>query len=99
MILVTARMEVQEADVDEFIEAVRTVVAATTANEPGCSAYDCSRDVLDPTQFVFVEQWEDMAAIGGHVKSEHYQAFSKVADRILSNQTVTLHTVEKSRTL
>lgn len=99
MIVAVARFQVPPEHVDEFVGAARDVIAATTEKEPGCTAYDCSRDVLDGSQFVFVEEWADMTAIGAHVQSEHYAAFKAVTDRVLTGQSVTLHTVEKSRTL
>jgi len=98
MIVVTAQMVVPEG-VEEFVEAVRATVAGTTGSEPGCRAYYCSRNVLEPDQFVFVEEWDDMAAIGAHVATPHYLAFKEVADRLVTSQTITMHTVEKSRTL
>jgi quinol monooxygenase YgiN len=99
MILVTCRMVCRPEHVEEFIDAVRTVTAVTPGAEPGCRAYECSRVLDDDTAFVFVEEWDDMAAIGAHVKTAHYAAFDEVAKRALSEQTVVMHTVEKSRTL
>jgi quinol monooxygenase YgiN len=97
MILATAHFHVQEGHADEFVEAATTAIAATTSEEPGCLAYSCYRDVLDDLHFVFVEEWEDMPAIGAHVQAAHYQAFNEVAARVVGEQEVTLHTVEKSR--
>ena len=99
MIVVTATMTVAPEHAEEFLAAARTVIAATTTEEPGCQSYDCSRDVSDETRFVFLEEWDDMAAIGAHVQTAHYLAFDEVAQRVVAEREVTLHTVEKSRTV
>lgn len=98
MILATAHFHVQQGSADQFVAAAEQVIAATTAEEPGCQAYSCFRDVLDADHFVFIEEWADMAAIGSHVQTAHYRAFAEVAERVVSEQEVVLHTVEKSRT-
>jgi quinol monooxygenase YgiN len=97
VILATAHFHVQDGHADEFVAAATAAIAATTSEEPGCLAYSCYGDVLDDLHFVFVEEWEDMGAIGAHVQTAHYQAFDEVAGRVVGEQEVTLHTVERSR--
>lgn len=99
MILATAHFQVRPGHDAEFVEAATAVIAATTSREPECSAYSCYRDVQDELHFVFVEEWADMGAVGQHVRADHYQAFAKVAGRVVADQSVTLHTVEKSYTV
>jgi quinol monooxygenase YgiN len=98
MILITARMTVAPGREADFVDAARAVIEQT-ASEPGCLAYDCSRDVLEPSRFVFVEQWQDGAAIRAHGASEHFAAFLTLMDGVILDQTTLLHTVEKTRTL
>ena len=99
MIVVTATMTVDPEHTEAFLAAASRVIESTLADEPGCHAYACSRAITDPTRFVFVEEWEDMAAIGAHVQSPHYAAFKEVGDVVLRDQAVKLHTVEKTRVL
>jgi quinol monooxygenase YgiN len=99
MILVTARITCVPGQEDAFIAAATTVIAATRATEDGCLAYDCSRDIADPNQFVFVESFRDKIALGEHIGTDHYQAFSAAARTIIAEQVVQLHTVEKTRIL
>ncbi|QIG43741.1 antibiotic biosynthesis monooxygenase [Nocardioides anomalus] len=99
MILATAYFHVRPGAADEFAAAAREVIARTTADEPGCVAYSCYREVLDEDQFVFVEEWQDLAAIGAHAQSEHFLAFDALARDLVDAQRVVLHTVEKSRTV
>jgi quinol monooxygenase YgiN len=99
VILTTAYFHVRPGAAEEFAAAAREVIARTTTEEPGCLAYSCYREVLDEDQFVFVEEWEDMAAIGAHAQSAHFRAFDELARRLVSDQRIVLHTVEKSRTV
>jgi quinol monooxygenase YgiN len=99
MILVTCRMTCRPEHVDEFVDAVRTVLEITPKEEPGCRTYECSRVLDDELAFVFVEEWDDMAAISEHTRTAHYRAFDAAAKQALSEQVVTLHTVEQSKTL
>lgn len=99
MILATAYFHVRPDAAEEFAAGAREVIARTRADEPGCVSYSCYREVLDEDQFVFLEEWQDMAAIGAHVQTPHYRAFDALARRLVDEQRVVLHTVEKSRTI
>jgi quinol monooxygenase YgiN len=99
VIVVNGTMTCAPGEEEALAEAARTVVAATKANEPDCLAYDCARNISDPTLFVFVEKWPDGAALRNHVGTEHYQVFNEVIKRVVRSQVVELHTVEKTRTL
>lgn len=99
MIVVTGIMTGAPGSEDELADAARAVVASTNANEPDCIAYDCARDVCDPSRFFFVEKWTDGAALRSHTETEHYRAFSEVAKRTVRSQVIDIHTVEKTRTL
>jgi quinol monooxygenase YgiN len=98
MILVTARMRCRAGAEDDFIAAAAAVTAPTLA-EAGCISYVCLRDVADSSAFMFVEEWEDRESLGAHAGSSHLREFQGAARPLLESQSVTLHTVEKSRTL
>jgi quinol monooxygenase YgiN len=98
VILVTAKMRCLAGAEDEFVAAALLVTAPTLA-EPGCISYSCLRDIADPSAFMFVEEWADREALGAHAASEHLAVFRAAAATLLASQEVTLHTVEKSRTL
>lgn len=99
MILVTARMTCVPGREEAFIAAATDVIARTTAEEPGCEAYRCSRDIIDPAEFVFVEEWQDGASLNQHVSTPHYREFAAGAKEMIAKQVVQIHTVEKTRTL
>lgn len=44
-----------------------------TRQEPGCVSYELCQDRKDSGHFVFIEAWEDYAALDAHVASEHFQ--------------------------
>jgi quinol monooxygenase YgiN len=78
MLVLTAFIEVAEADRDAIRAAVADVIAATRA-EDGCDDYGCYEDVQYPGRFVFVESWRDQAALDRHLATPHMAAWMKVA--------------------
>lgn len=71
MIKIVAENFVAEKHVAEFLDLVKVMVAETK-NEKGCIDYGLYQDAKDPLHFTFIEEWEDMEAIGQHQKSAHY---------------------------
>ena len=98
MILVTAKIRCLPGAEDDFIAAATACTVPTLA-EAGCLSYVCLRDVGDPLAFMFVEEWEDRESLGAHARSAHLGEFQSAVKSLLESQSVTLHTVEKSRTL
>jgi quinol monooxygenase YgiN len=45
-----------------------------TRAEDGCLVYDLFQNLADPTQFTFVEEWSDQAALEAHSRSPHLTA-------------------------
>ena len=45
-----------------------------TRREPGCLRYELHQNGSDPSDFVFLEEWESHAAIDAHMQSPHVQA-------------------------
>lgn len=43
-----------------------------TRQEDGCIEYTFNQDKDDITHFTFIETWENMDALTGHTKAEHY---------------------------
>ena len=44
-----------------------------TRQESGCIHYELCQDRKDAGHFVFIEEWQDDAALEAHVASEHFQ--------------------------
>jgi quinol monooxygenase YgiN len=45
-----------------------------TRQEAGCIRYELLQNQTDPTDFVFVEEWESLQALDTHLASAHIQA-------------------------
>jgi quinol monooxygenase YgiN len=48
---------------------------ARSRTEPGCAAHNVSVDSENPSRFVFVEYWQDMAALKAHFALKVSQDF------------------------
>ena len=77
MIYVVATLMVKPETRAEFIAAA-TACIKETRKEKGNIAYDLHESVTDPSKMVFVEQWEDAAALVPHRGAEHMKAFGRV---------------------
>ena len=58
----------------ETVEAVKRILVSMiepTRNEPGCLVYELLQCREDPTDFTFVEEWTDAAALAQHAASPH----------------------------
>jgi quinol monooxygenase YgiN len=48
-------------------------LVAPTRKEKGCVMYELLRNLSDPCDFVFVEEWTDNAALEAHFATPHLQ--------------------------
>ena len=77
MIYVVATLTIKPETRADFIAAA-TACIQETRKEPGNIAYDLHESVTDHSKMVFVEQWENMEALGPHRAAEHSKAFGRV---------------------
>jgi quinol monooxygenase YgiN len=56
------------------LEGVLSALIEPTRREPGCLFYELYRRTGDPTDFVFVEEWESDAALDAHMETPHVRA-------------------------
>jgi quinol monooxygenase YgiN len=99
MLLVTARFVCPPDAAEEFAAAAREVTARTRSQEPGCLDYTCCRSLADDDVFVFVEQWQDGAALNAHAQSTHFQQFDAAAKNLVKDRTIEVHVVERTKSL
>lgn len=59
-------------------------MAARSAAEPGCVAYELSELLDDPFTFRLFEQWESAAALAAHFTTPHFIAFSRALPGFLA---------------
>lgn len=76
MLAVIARIKVKPGMEGEF-EAVATELAAkVNAGEPGCRLYTLCRGA-NPQAYVFLERYDDEAALDAHRASAHYKELGR----------------------
>jgi len=78
MLLVTGSI-VARADTLEELVALSLDHVRRSRSEPGCLAHAVHRDVEDPRRLVFVEEWQDRAALAAHFALPESNAFVKAA--------------------
>lgn len=70
---------------DEVAAAVAASGAVGLSRaEPGCLAYDVSRDADEPDRFVAYEQWRDLAALRAHLETAHFAAVGAALEGLLA---------------
>ena len=83
VIYVVATLTIKPETRADFIAAA-TACIKETRKEPGNIAYDLHESVTDPAKMVFVEQWENMDALGPHRTAEHMKTFGRVAVKCMT---------------
>jgi quinol monooxygenase YgiN len=67
------RFTVEASDAAK-VEASFGKARALTVNEPGCRAYELSRDPRDQGRFVVYEQWRSLADLEAHFRKDYFSA-------------------------
>lgn len=71
MIKVVAKAFYYEEKVDEAIRLYDELVEKSR-KEVGCISYNLFKDVNDPSVLTMIEEWESIAALDAHKKTEHF---------------------------
>ena len=74
MLVVHIDVHVKPGDVEAFKQAT-IANAAESVKEAGIARFDVIQRLDDPTRFVFVEVYRDVAAPAAHTETAHYQAW------------------------
>jgi autoinducer 2-degrading protein len=74
MLVVHIDVHVKPGDVEAFKQAT-IANAAESVKEAGIARFDVIQRLDDPTRFVFVEVYRDVAAPAAHKETAHYQAW------------------------
>lgn len=67
---VVARITARPETVGQVRELLTRFIDPTRS-ESGCIAYELLQNTQDPTDFTFVEEWTDNAALDAHLASPH----------------------------
>ena len=78
-IKIDAILAVKPAHRAELLAVFRDLVAKSRA-EAGNLRYDLHQDLQNENRFVFVETWQDQAAVDSHNASGHFQGFVQAID-------------------
>ena len=76
MIGVVATIKVKPGMEKEFEAVAKELVAKVNANEPGCKLY-AIHHAEAPQTYVFMERYDDQAAVDAHRGTEHFKALGR----------------------
>ncbi|MCF7928865.1 MAG: antibiotic biosynthesis monooxygenase [Spirochaetales bacterium] len=85
MILLIGEIPVRSGMTDKFLQ-VAGRVAAASRREEGCLSYRYFKSAEGKEAVIFLEQWEDMAAIERHEKAPHFQRFQEEAAPLMAGE-------------
>lgn len=92
MIGVVAQIKVKEGGQAGFEEAAKKLVAAVNANEPGCKLYELFKVQESETDYLFMEKYEDQAAVDAHRASEHFKTLGAAMGPFMDGRPVIIRT-------
>ncbi len=99
MIVVVGRVRTDPERREDLIR-VSQAVAEASRIEPGCISYRVYEDIEVPNEFVFVEEWEDDAALQRHFATAHIAEFMRaIPDAVVAPPDVKFHTIASSMDL
>lgn len=84
MIVLTPRVLVKSDSVVAFTKLAAGMLGPSRAEE-GCISYNFYNSPLEPTQFVFVEEWETMAHLHAHFETSHFKEFIAAVENLLAS--------------
>lgn len=67
----------------EELKSILSGIVEPTRKESGCIQFELQQNHQDPTDFVFLEQWESDASLDAHLASAHIQEAVSKLDGLL----------------
>ena len=96
MVIVIARFRPQPDRVDEFLAVLTEVQAASRADD-GCLNYGYYRNITDELSFIAVEEWRDMDALAGHLRTPHVaRLIAELPEHAAEPPEIAAHVIERS---
>jgi len=74
-VTVIAKLKVKPGSEAAFEAAAKEMIEKIRPTEPGTLSYVLHKNTADPTEFTYVEVYQDPAALAAHRGSEHMKAF------------------------
>jgi len=69
---VIAKIKARPDKANELLSVLSSLIEST-CKEPGCISYTLLQNNEDPTEFVFVEEWQNNAALESHFATKHFK--------------------------
>jgi quinol monooxygenase YgiN len=92
-IKVVAHLISKRDTIDQTREILLGLIEPTRV-ENGCIAYELFQNNSDPTDFTFVEEWTDDAALDAHLESPHLiDAKTKLGDLLAADPDIRRYTL------
>jgi quinol monooxygenase YgiN len=79
------QIHVRPERVDAFRDASLSN-ASESRREPGVLRFDLIQESDDPTRFVFIEVFRDLAAAAAHRETAHYQRWRDTVNEMMAEQ-------------
>jgi quinol monooxygenase YgiN len=93
--MIVANVSVKPEKVKAFTEAAKEIIE-NTHKEAGCRFYQLYQDPYESTKFVFVEQYDNQAAVDAHFAADYFKAFGpKIADLVTEPAKIKIVSVAK----
>ncbi len=85
MILVTGSILARPDTIEEML-ALSVEHVKRSRGEPGCRSHAVHRDAENPLRLVFLEEWDDHAALAAHFAVPASRAFVKAASALAQDK-------------
>ncbi|MEL6946716.1 MAG: putative quinol monooxygenase [Pseudomonadota bacterium] len=87
MIFLIATLTIKPGSLPTIREAVMPCIEGTR-KEPGNISYDLMQSQTDENTLVFVERWEDRAALDNHFTEPHFLAWREAGSPFFLSRTI-----------
>lgn len=93
--MIVARLSVKPEKAADFVAAAKEIIEKSN-QESGCTFYQLYQDPYDHSKFVFVEEYDNQAAVDAHFSTEHFKAFGpKIGDLVTGPAEIKIVSVAK----
>lgn len=83
MVIVTAKVIIQEGRSEEFLDAYRWM-KPKVLDDPGALLYELHRSADNPDTFIFYERYESKEAFDYHLSTDHFKALAARIDPLMA---------------
>ena len=88
MIIVHGIIPIKPSLRDKALDLAREM-SEVTRTEQGCISYEFYVGLRDPNTLILLQEWENMEALAGHLRTEHMKVFLDELPAVLSGQVLT----------